>query len=399
MSPADDLLLRLLRRDWAPTPWPPDTIGQEADWTTIVQTALRHGVAGLLCRSLRGLPAGEVPQDIFDAAGVFLAHAEAQGTTLVGHLFDVLDVLAAEGIPALPFKGPVLGMLAHASATIRPSLDLDVLIPRQDMDRGVAALGRLGYRHGENLSPRMLANYYDNNGQIILFAEGRTPVEPHCAFAPRALSVHLDMNGLWDRARPLDVAGRAVLSLSPEDTLLIACLHGCKDKWWRLLWVADVAALIHRHPALDWTTLMDRAETAGVRRMVLLGLALAEDLFSSVLPVAVSSAIEHDRTYVGLVRQSEYHLFGPVTELGSVNHVSRYHLRSRERIGDRVRYVWRTVTTPRAIHYRMIRLPDSLFFGYVAVKLVHDYLLRPLWELGKGRWWRRTRNVTHDMTA
>jgi hypothetical protein len=38
----------------------------------------------------------------------------------------------------------------------------------------------------------------------------------------------------------------------------------------------------------------------------------------------------------------------------------------------------------------MIRLPDALFGGYVVVKLVHDYLLLPLWWVAKGRWRRRT---------
>jgi hypothetical protein len=61
--------------------------------------------------------------------------------------------------------------------------------------------------------------------------------------------------------------------------------------------------------------------------------------------------------------------------------------------------VWRTVTTPEFRHYRMIELPDALFFGYVAVKVVHDYLLLPLWLLGKGRWWRRTHNSIPDITV
>jgi hypothetical protein len=330
---------------------------------------------------------------------VYAASADAKGATLVAQLLEILDVLAADGVPALPFKGPVLGMLAHASATIRPSWDIDVLVHRPDMDRALAALRRLGYRLGESLSPRVLAAHYDDNGEVVLFAEGRTPVEPHCAFSPKAMDMNLDMDGLWSRASPLELAGRVVLTLSPEDTLLITCLHGCKGKWCRLLWVADVAAFVQRHPALDWTALMERAEEAGVRRMLLLGLALAQDLFASSLPAGVSSAIARDRMCRWLVQQSKFLLFGPLADPGSVTRVSRYHLRSRERIGDRVRYLWRSVTTPRVIHYQMVRLPDSLFFGYVVVKLVHDYLLLPLWNLGKGRWWRRTRNPITDVTA
>lgn len=206
MTPDDELLLRILRWDWDPTSWRPATIAHDIDWAVVVQSALHHGVAGLVCRSLIRLPAGAAPKDIVDAAGVYLADADANGTALVAQLFDILDVLAADEIPALPFKGPVLGMLAHASATIRPSRDIDVLVHRADMDRAAAALRRLGYRLGESISPRALAAYYDDNGQVILFAEGRTAVEPHWAFAPRALDVNLDMNSIWDRARPLELA-------------------------------------------------------------------------------------------------------------------------------------------------------------------------------------------------
>lgn len=398
VTSANDLLFPLLRRDWDSTSWS-STICQITDWTAIVQTALNHGVAGLLCRSLRTLPNGEVPQDIVDAAGVYVTDADAQGAVVVAHLFDILDILAADGIPVLPFKGPVLGVLAHASATIRPSQDIDVLVRREDMARAIAALSRLGYHLAESLSPRVLEAYYDYNGQVILFAEGRTPVEPHWEFSHRALDERLDLTGLWNRARPVDLAGRAVLTLSLEDTLLIACVHGCKGKWSRLLWVADLAALVHRHPALDWPAVMERAESAGLRRVLLLGLALAQDLFSSPLPVAVSAAIEHDRMCRWLVQQSKTNIFGPVADLGSVNRVSCYHLRSREHFGDRVRYAWRMSTTPRLVHYRMIKLPDSLFFGYVVVKIVHDYLLLPIWNLGKGRLWRRTRVATPDAAS
>ena len=119
MTPTYEPMLRLLRSDWDRTPWPPAPIGNDIDWTTIVQTALDHGVAGLLCRSLRRLPDRVAPPDIVEAAGIHLADANAEGTALVVQLFAILDVLAADEIPALSFKGPVLGMLAHGSATIR----------------------------------------------------------------------------------------------------------------------------------------------------------------------------------------------------------------------------------------------------------------------------------------
>ena len=260
-------------------------------------------------------------------------------------------------------------------------------------------MSRLGYRIGENLSPRIMAACFESYGQDVLFADGRVPVEPHWAFSPRALRVDLNMDGLWERATPLDIAERPILTLSPEDTLLVACLHGSKEKWWRLLWVADIAALIQRQSTLDWPILIERAEASGMRRMLLLGLALARDLFSSPLPSSISSAIEQDPTCASLLEQSKRYLFSPGADVGSVHQVSRYHLKLRERVGDRIRYAWRTVTTPQFKHYRMVKLPDALLFGYLPVKLIHDYLLFPLWTFGKGRWWRRTRDTVSDAAA
>lgn len=388
MTPADESLLRLVRRSWDADAPRPALAGNAVDWTGVVETALNHGVAGLLCRSLRQLPQEDVPADIAGAAGVYLEDADAEGAWRIAHLFDVLDVLTSEAIPALAFKGPVLGVLAYSSATARPSRDIDILLHRADMARGVAALASLGYHPDERFPPRIMDGYYETYGQVTLHAIGRTPVDLHWMFAPKALAVELDMRGLWNRATPVEIAGRSVPSLSLEDTLIAACLHGSKEKWWRLLWVADVAALIKRQPDLDWSALCRRADEAGVHRMLLLGLALARDLFASDLPPKTRDAIEHDAQCLTLVQESRQRLFDATTPVGSVNDFSRYHYRARERFADRARYVWRMATTPGVNHFRMVTLPDSLFHGYVAIKLVHDYLLLPAWNVGKGRWWR-----------
>jgi hypothetical protein len=55
----------------------------------------------------------------------------------------------------------------------------------------------------------------------------------------------------------------------------------------------------------------------------------------------------------------------------------------RERARDRIRYVLRTLATPRDMHYAIVKLPDGLFFLYTPIKLVHDYLLLPFWTSGK----------------
>jgi hypothetical protein len=387
MSATRDLL-RLLRHDWDRSSWTAAAFEHHVDWTEVVRIALDHGVGGLLCRSIGALPAGAAPEDIVGAAGAYLETLDHEGASRVARLAEILDALAADDIPALPFKGPALGILAHASATIRPSRDIDVLVHAHDMVRATNALGRLGYRT-ETLPAKAMAACYKSYGQDILFAEDRPPVEPHCAFLPGTLAVDLDIDGFWRRARAIDIEGHLARTLSIEDTVLVACLHGSKERWWRLLWVADVAALIHRHPELDWSALSCRACVAGVQRMLRLGILLARDLFGCTVPPTVSSSIDRDDVLSHLAHAVERDLFQAGVHRGPPERVSRYYWQMRERSRDRLRYVWRTLTAPRFHHYGMIRLPDPLFGGYVVVKLVHDYVLLPLWWLVKGRWRRR----------
>jgi len=393
MTADERLLLHLVRASWDPSVWPPPAdVLNGANWATVVEAALRHRVAGLVCRSLcelPALPAGAAPPGIVDAARVFSAEAHASGRKCLDDLVAILDVLAEAQIAALSFKGPALGQLAHASATIRPSRDLDILVSRAHMEPATAALARLGYRpETADLLPRLTAAYYDYNGQTSLFAEGRTSVDAHWAFIQHFAAVDLDMGAIWRRACPVDVDGHAVPSPGLEDTLLTVCLHGWKGKWCQLLWVADVAALLHRHPGLDLAGALADADAAGARRILLLGLALARDLFGTPLPHHAAAAIANDRACRRLLELSKGYLLGAL-DAGTPHHLSRYHLEGRERYLDRLRYVWRTVTTPRLMHYRMLALPDALFPAYVGVKLVHDYVALPVWRLAR---WARPRD-------
>ena len=389
MDSSDLRLVQLLRSDWEPHV--PVPAMSAPDWTDVIRKALHHGVAGLLCRTLPRLSDADIPSDMLDAAQTFRVRAEAEGAKRVAQTSDVLEALAAEGIPALPFKGVALAMLAHADPVVRPSNDIDVLVQREHMARAVACLGALGYREGETFSARIMTACYATYGQEILFADGRLPVEPHWTFAPSPFAVELDLEGMWRRAIAIDLAGRRTRTLSVEDTLLVACLHGAKEKWWRLLWVADIAALVHRHPTLDWAAVTQRASQAGMVRILRLGLGLAIALFSTRLPGDLTRAIERDSATQRLVEASKRRLASDANGPEAIFRVSRYHWDARERIRDRVRYVWRTITTPHCTHYRLVTLPDALAFGYVPIKIVHDYLLLPLWRGGKGRLWRRAR--------
>lgn len=200
-------------------------LASDVDWTWLVEQALSHGLGALLCRHLTEVPSDLLPDDIALAATAYSRDRASFTESAVAELAELVDALAASGVRALPFKGPVFGAQAYGDPSLRVFLDLDLLIAPEDVTAALAVLDRFGYRSDvADLSPRRLRDYHRYNGQDALFAAGRMPVEPHWAFAPRTLSMAFDPMPLWARAGSIDVNGRALPCVAPEDALLPACM-------------------------------------------------------------------------------------------------------------------------------------------------------------------------------
>jgi predicted O-linked N-acetylglucosamine transferase (SPINDLY family) len=353
----------------------------ETDWSALVEHALAHGSASLLCRHLLAVGAEILPPEVATACSTYLAARESAAADALAQLGFVLDTLAADGIEALPFKGPVLGLQAYGDPAMREYHDLDLLVRREHMSGTLATLRDLGYRSESiiGLRARRIADYYRYNGHDILFAREGLPLEPHWALSPRTFA-ELDTGPIFDRAVVIEtVQGRRFRCFSPEDTLLVAAVHGGKEQWSRLVWVADIAALLHAHPAIDWTTVLARAKQAGCLRMALLAAELASQLLDARLPDHVRAAIARDPAVARLLERVRARLFTD-TETPSVFTLTRFRWNARERLGDRLRYASRTLLTARVPHFRAIDLPDRLSFLYPAVRLGHDFLALPVWK-------------------
>jgi Uncharacterised nucleotidyltransferase len=357
-------------------------VSEITDWTAVVQAALDHGTAGLLCHHMLAAAADLLPGEIGGAAEAYVAFRRTEHDRAVRNLGLVLNALTAAGVSALPYKGLVLAALCHADPALRGCRDLDVLIKEDDIAAAMAALRRLGYRSLQTgLSPRRMREFYAYNGQDVLIAEGLMPVEPHWRLNPRTLHADIDTASLVACAVTVTLNGRTFPSPSREDTLLICGMHGSKEEWSRLIWVADVAELLRRAGDLDWAAILSRASRAGVRRMLLTGIALASGILGVTIPPRAAEALAEDRVAQKLAHQAADRLFVRGGLTPSVYHLTGFRLRVRERLRDRVRYVTATLLTARVQHFRFVDLPGGLAVLYPLVRIGHDYVALPLWRL------------------
>jgi hypothetical protein len=110
------------------------------------------------------------------------------------------------------------------------------------------------------------------------------------------------VEALFGRQARVTFDGHDVPALSVEDELLIICIHGAKHFWERLLWIADVAALVSRRH-IDWQRARVAAREVGAERMLRVGLLLAADVLGFGLPAEIAGEMCSDTAALRVAAQ------------------------------------------------------------------------------------------------
>src|SRR4029077_547387 len=84
------------------------------------------------------------------------------------------------------------------------------------------------------------------------------------------------MEGYFERRKEVELDGNRVPALSEEDEFVLICIHGAKHFWERLMWIADVAAMLARCTRIDWDVVNKSAQAVGAGRMINVALRLVE---------------------------------------------------------------------------------------------------------------------------
>jgi hypothetical protein len=261
--------------------------------------------------------------------------------------------------------------------------DLDILIRKEDLLKARDLLVPLGYRPQFQLTRAQAAAYQRSQYEFLLFRnKGRLTVELKWEIVDRFFSFPLDYECLWGRLKPISLDGKQVLTFSPEDLLLILCVHGAKHLWANLIWVCDVAELVQLYRGLDWDWVIRKASILGGQRILFLGLFLARSLLSAPLPEEIRKQVEADLIVRRLAKQVEQRLSQESDGLPGLWETSLFHLKARERLKDRVWYCSRLAMSTTPGDWTFQSLPDSLLPLYYLIRpirLVGKHGLKPFW--------------------
>lgn len=331
------------------------------DWGKLLELASLHALTPAVARYL----GDTMPDAVRDRFMAELANVRAYNFFLLQELVRVTNELKAAGIEALAWKGPALAVDIYPDIGLRPCADIDLLIPPAQMSQAVELLGKCGYVEMLVDTGGHTRNFTRTSPQAI--------IELHQAVAQPRFSLEIPFVRLSAGHKMLPVFAGDVPVPKAELLLLLLCAHAAKHHWDRLIWVCDIVAFIQKHTELDWQVVLQTADELRVRRMLNMGLLLADALCAKVVPAHLVAQAEADLVAVALSRQAISWLLIVRSDHRQTVQKHLFHLRMRESLHDRwpmMPYLILGVIRPTDADHAFIRLPAWFTWGYYFVRPV-----------------------------
>jgi len=296
VSPARHLLLACCRAHWTPQRIE-GRVRRAVDWDRLLESADRLAVTALLHTPLtQCVDPIHVPPAVLRRVGQLYYGQAARNARLSASFEQALAALSRSGVPVIVLKGLAIAQLVYDNIALRPIGDLDVLVPRRDLDLALGIVQELGYLADESSHP---AAWYRRHHHHLVecFTRDRScKVDVHHHIFPPAAGVHVPIEDFWLRARPATLGSATAMVLAPADLLLHLCvgLSAVERFVGGLRTLCDIAAAIKRYEReLDWACLLESARTYDLEKHLYYGLWLAWDLVGAEVPAPVLDELSH----------------------------------------------------------------------------------------------------------
>lgn len=338
------------------------------NWDRLLTLAQRHGLAPLLYAHLSQVCDTSVPAGTLAFLRDYSQRNTAFVLLLTGTLVRLLKILDANGITAVPFKGPALAVTLYGNVARRQFADLDILVRPRDVPEAARVLEAEGFEPTIPIPSAMRARLL-RHAYVQTFHRGssRTLVELHWDIAERYWAVRFDADAMWRRLEPVSLPGATASGPCAEDLLLLLCVHGVRHDADKLEGIAGIAELMRRTD-LDWARVWRQSEEMHCRRILEFGLLLAHGLFDVPLPPQ-AAAIGRSRVLLGMARESARQMVADDPSPRTWRRRMSFQLRLKDGRADRARYCARLLTsTPD--DWATLPLPGSMSFVYPLVRAV-----------------------------
>lgn len=300
----------------SPSTTPDDLSELSIDWRAIWQLALRHRVVPVMSDRIKHLNI-VVPESINQQMAAHNQQNLLKGMRQSAELVFLTHLFQTHNIPFLAFKGLALHHLTGLELNQRHMGDMDILLAKmEDLWRTDQLLQAQGYQRktpstGTVLNVPQKKHFltYDKD-MTYWHPEKKINLELHFKLTNNPLLFPVSPAELYANRSDIMLGTTAVPVMSKTDHQIYLLVHGAVSRWFRLKWLCDIPLISRNGRDYDSATLLNRAESLGVERMVIQGLWLAHAQLGMPIPDAVPIQYAANPAIRKLVQLTEQHQLG-----------------------------------------------------------------------------------------
>jgi len=341
----------------------------DEDWQDFIQHLNCNVLGPLFFKSLQDLQLGELAPDwFFDQLRREYLNSIARNTRLYNGIRRVLTKLLDEGFQLIALKGLDLAQNVYGNSALRPMVDADLLVKREELPQVGKKILAMGYSAtgyvGEDLDSSV-------HQHLPAFSKAGGPtIEVHWTIAHPDDPFTIDVDGLWNRARKITVSGINLLGLSPEDLLLYSSIHAAYQHKFEMtvIALADISETLKRFGSeLDWQQFLHLAHEWKATRCAYVMLSFAKELLNARVSEDALQALRPSSVTAGIMAQLRAKILNDATS--SPRLYQRFsQMQNAEGLRDKMAVVLRAVFPPRknmALMYPASPASKTIYWYYL----------------------------------
>ena len=295
-----------------------EILRERLDWDAILLYAEAHSVAPLLHHHLKRIDnSGLIPREARRKLLQLAHRTDYRNRQYSKALHDLLGDFAEADVPVIVLKGLSLVELIYEDFSLRPLIDLNLLIPRDELETARNLLLQRGYVVTWGAWSPL---YRWLHSQLLFVKPG--DFEVYLVLQWDVLNwpkIHaIDLRRFWEEARPARLSGRDALIPSPVDFVLYLCLQAERFGYLnspavhvedparlvfdeqrenRLIRFTDLYEVInHYRKAIDWEVLIERARASGIEGSAYSAFYWVSKLFGPLIEPRVVESLRPPRS-------------------------------------------------------------------------------------------------------
>ncbi|MBZ9760487.1 nucleotidyltransferase family protein [Mesorhizobium sp. CA8] len=250
----------------------------------IADIARLNKVAVFLLKALKRAPAGAAPAQLSEWLDGYRRRTMSMNAACIGDSMAIDRALRDRQVDFVFLKGPLQQHLLYGDHFMKPSGDVDILVPPARFGQAREALRAIGYEVAGKSRSVWWVRFLGEQHMVREDGAKASTVDLHHRLQQPGSPSPRDIDGFLRRKREVEVAGAVMPVISAADTLLLSSISVAKAFFNRepcAGYVCDVRASASRLNEAEQQRVLDHAAGQGLADTLLLGLRAADVLLGA----------------------------------------------------------------------------------------------------------------------